>query len=403
MDPLLINEVSHNSVIYGLTMLPGSKARAMGGPDWDRDRKADMSVIKAWAPDVLITCSPESEKEEYTSIKYYLQLHAHLHQSSPVSGNLTEEDLDRDALVHLHTQIKGWSKDRPQRVLLISMRGLQRAGTLAGILLRLDGMDAEAAITALNAARQFAVSTILQRHLITDTRPETRPLATMKRRNRELAPPGIMEAKDAAGWIHRRNVNDMSSGQALEVLAKSRGWANWSTMSAALRGPGLPYPAHAPLAKELHDVLGLSSGKPEDMIRAWKELTSFPLHVEVNDIKTNILRWIEVNGQACFALHAARGVRVGADALRRAFFWDSFCVYVRAVAHEEITGDVADMVMEITKSIPGFSVDLALAGAEQSERAKERMSFYSLNVTKVIGDLIDEARGDRSDSGRLRA
>lgn len=394
-DPLEIAEIKTPRITYGTTLLPGKKSRAMGAGDWDRDFDLDIEAIIAWAPDVLITSSAEEERRLYMlADPLGISAERHFHQPSPMSGNLDESWIDRPALEAFHADIVKKSRLNTQRVLIVSMRGLQRAGTLAGIFLRLQGVSAADAEFQVNEAKEYAISTTLQRNLIINTQAPaanlTAAAAAPVRLRRDQQAPGLIIAKANAEL--RMVVCGEKKGIALEAIAKERGWKNWSTMSAALSSPGLPYPAHSRVEAEIHRLLGLSPQTAEHVKETVIETHYGPK--DLQDMWTGrTVFWARMSVDACFAIHALRGVQVGADALYEAFTLDTFCRNVRAVQRGDIEGKAAESVLDAACSTPEFKIENAMRSEPQPQKVSDDVSFLSTMIQKPLAKIIEGIRG----------
>lgn len=390
-DPLEIAEIKTPRITYGLTFLPGKKSRAMGAGDWDRDFDLDIKAILAWAPDVLITSSVEEERHLYMlADPLGIPEERHFHQPSPMSANLDESWIDRPSLEEFHAGIVKKSRLHQQRVLIISMRGLQRAGTLAGIFLRLQGASAEDAEFQVNAAKEYAISTTLQRNLIINTQaPPNLPAATPVRLRRDQQAPGLIIAKANAEL--RMVVSGEKKGVALEAIAKERGWKNWSTMSAALSSSGLPYPAHNRAETEIHTLLGLKPQTASSVKASLIDVHYGPK--EFRDIWADrAVFWAYMSVDACFAIHALHGVQVGADALYECFTLDTFCRNVRAVQQGDIGGEAAEAVLAAAHSTPGFMIEKAVRLEPQPQKTSDAVWLLCAMTQKPLGKIIDNLR-----------
>ena len=64
--PLRIDTVSAGAGCIGMTFSPGKKGPSVFGDSWDRDLEADLVVITAWRPTVVVTLI---EAEEFNAAR----------------------------------------------------------------------------------------------------------------------------------------------------------------------------------------------------------------------------------------------------------------------------------------------------------------------------------------------
>ncbi|MEO6990941.1 MAG: cyclin-dependent kinase inhibitor 3 family protein [Candidatus Baltobacteraceae bacterium] len=164
-DPLQIKalEVPGSGGQIGMTLCPGRRDR-LHPSFWDRDLDADLDVVKAWNPAVVLTLVEE-------------------HEFALLGVPGFREALARHGLPWLHLPIRdadvpssafevAWAREGPrlrahlrngERVLIHCRAGLGRTGTIAGRLLVELGMNAAQAVLSVRAARANAIETEAQR------------------------------------------------------------------------------------------------------------------------------------------------------------------------------------------------------------------------------------------------
>ena len=226
--PLKIDSVSAGPGWIGMTLSPGKKGPSHFGGRWDRDLDADLAVISAWRPTVVVTLI---EADEFFLLETP-RLGERVREAGLEWRHLPIRDLKApDARFEQAWTFAGAElRDllvRGGRVLLHCRGGLGRTGLVASRLLAELGEAPEAALRRVRAARQGAVETEPQeRHVLsvraTDEDPErtSRRLACLAggaigdalgytveflRRNditRKFGEQGILEPQtDAAGRI----------------------------------------------------------------------------------------------------------------------------------------------------------------------------------------------------------
>ena len=158
--PLRIDSVSAGPGWIGMTFSPGKKGPSPLGDPWDRDLEADLAVIAAWRPTVVVTLI---ETEEFTILQ------------TPRLGELFRAA----GLEWRHLPIRDLNAPGPRferawafagaelrdllsrggRVLVHCRGGRGRTGLVACRLLTELGEPAEAALRRVRAAREGAVET----------------------------------------------------------------------------------------------------------------------------------------------------------------------------------------------------------------------------------------------------
>lgn len=226
----------------------------------------------------------------------------------------------------------------------------------------------------------------------------SRPCVNGVLSKRERHPPGIIAAKYDAEWMTRSSrfwhaqdpaaePRPVSRAEALEDIAQSRGWANWSTMRAALSGPGLPYAKHNAVEADLYHFYGLDTQDPDVVISRIQKDWGYASREIFGVLITACVH-------TTFAVHAARGVCVGVDALRKSAYYGSGTgvdFLLRVVHTGEVEGPHKEALFSYIREIPGFSVEAALASLPQTKNTAEHLGYYALGMSKVVG-RVDNAR-----------
>lgn len=170
--PLRIDSVSAGRGCIGMTLSPGKKGPSNFGGRWDRDLEADLAVIAAWRPTVVVTLI---EADEFFLLKTP-RLGERLRETGLEWRHLPIRDLNApDARFE-----KAWTfagaelRDllvRGGRVLLHCRGGLGRTGLVATRLLAELGEAPEAALGRVRAARKGAVETPPQEDHVLSVQP----------------------------------------------------------------------------------------------------------------------------------------------------------------------------------------------------------------------------------------
>lgn len=158
--PLRIDSVSAGLGCIGMTLSPGKKGPSNFGGRWDRDLEADLAVIVAWRPTVVVTLI---EAQEFSRLR-----------TPRLGERMREAGLEwrhlpiRDLHAPDHHFETAWTfagaelRDllvRGGRILLHCRGGLGRTGVVAARLLAELGEPAAAALRRVRAARDGAVET----------------------------------------------------------------------------------------------------------------------------------------------------------------------------------------------------------------------------------------------------
>jgi ADP-ribosyl-[dinitrogen reductase] hydrolase len=174
----------------GLTLCPGKvQADGMTGA-WRRDLDLDLRAVQDWGACALVTLMEAHELEEYQVADMPARLPAgitHFHLPIPDCG--TPDEAWEQAWAEAGARIRSLLQDGG-RVVIHCLGGLGRTGTIAARLLVEFGMDPEAAIRTVRAARPGAIETAGQEAYIRRQRPlaETAPAQAPARPYHRIAP-----------------------------------------------------------------------------------------------------------------------------------------------------------------------------------------------------------------------
>ena len=170
--PLRIDSVSAGTGCVGMTFSPGKKGPSPLGDPWDRDLEADLAVITAWRPTVVVTLI---EAEEFTILQT-----PRLGEQFRAAGLEWRHLPIRDLHAPDPRFERAWTfagaemrdlLSRGGRVLVHCRGGRGRTGLVACRLLTELGEPAEAALRRVRAAREGAVETTPQLEHVLALRP----------------------------------------------------------------------------------------------------------------------------------------------------------------------------------------------------------------------------------------
>ena len=158
--PLRVDTVSAGAGWIGMTFSPGKKGPSVFGDSWDRDLEADLAVIAAWRPTVVVTLI---EDEEFTILQTP-RLGEQVRAAGLEWRHLPIRDLNAPdprferAWTFAGAELRDLLS-RGGRVLVHCRGGRGRTGLVACRLLTELGEPAEAALRRVRAAREGAVET----------------------------------------------------------------------------------------------------------------------------------------------------------------------------------------------------------------------------------------------------
>lgn len=166
--PLEIDTVPAGRGLVGLTLSPGKKGPSVHGDAWDRDLDADLAVIAAWRPTVVVTLI---EPDEFRLLQTP-RLGEKIREAGLEWRHLPIRDLHApDGRFEAVWTFAGAELrdllSRGGRVLVHCRGGLGRAGLLASRLLAELGEPPHQALRKVRDARRGAVETPAQeRHVL---------------------------------------------------------------------------------------------------------------------------------------------------------------------------------------------------------------------------------------------
>lgn len=166
-DPLRIDSMplSKSGAILGLTMRPGRKMRSMTVGFWDRSFDEDLLVIKEWSPHVVLELGERHDSGHDVQESYrrtadeIAEFAIYRYFNCPDQAFLAS--WERIAFLQICDWIHlGLQDDRdPLRILVISERGLLRAGLAAAHILFTAGFDRKKIPGILEDARPGSFDT----------------------------------------------------------------------------------------------------------------------------------------------------------------------------------------------------------------------------------------------------
>lgn len=155
----------------GLTFCPGRVEAGPGDVAWRRDLDVDLRAIRDWGACALVTLMEAHELVRYQVADLPSRLPAgltHFHLPIP-DGGIPDPAWERawtSAGARIRELLGAGGK-----VVIHCLGGLGRTGTLAARLLVEFGMDPEAAIQAVRAARPGAIETDAQEAYVRRQQP----------------------------------------------------------------------------------------------------------------------------------------------------------------------------------------------------------------------------------------
>ena len=176
-DPLQIDSmpISDTGALLGITMRPGRIMRSMTGGDWNRSIDEDMAAIRNWAPHIVIElCDPKDSgidisktlakaQREFSEFTLYRRFFCQDGAFLP--------SWERISFLQICDWMRiGLKDDRdPARVLVISERGLLRAGLAAAHILHFNGYPESHIPALLETLRPGSFETERQHQLFQES------------------------------------------------------------------------------------------------------------------------------------------------------------------------------------------------------------------------------------------
>jgi ADP-ribosyl-[dinitrogen reductase] hydrolase len=171
--PLRIDAVTVpvSGALIGMTLCPGRRDKLSIDGVWERDLAADIAVVSAWKPDLVVTLVEDFEFE----LLGVPTLAVTMHQSDlpwrhvPIRDAGVPDALFEDAWLTAGAEARAILK-RGGRVLLHCRAGLGRTGMIAARLLVELGITADEAISAVRRARSGTIETRAQELHVRDAK-----------------------------------------------------------------------------------------------------------------------------------------------------------------------------------------------------------------------------------------
>ena len=177
--PIRVDSTPVRNGLLGLTFCPGKHGDSLNGAPWARDLDADLRALRDWGAGLILTLI---EPHEFGLLRVQ-DLGARVAAQGMSWAHLPIRDVDVPAAPFL----SGWPAvranllsrlDAGERVIVHCRGGLGRAGLVAALLLMERGLEAEAAIRTVRAARPGAIETAAQERYVrayARSAPEARP------------------------------------------------------------------------------------------------------------------------------------------------------------------------------------------------------------------------------------
>ena len=168
-DPLRIDEIAVGGTggTIGMTLCPGRRDNFSVEGTWDRDLAADITIVSAWKPDLILTLVEHSEFALLGVPSFYdSMLRANLPwRHLPIRDAGVPDPSFEEAWLTTGSEARAILK-RGGRILLHCRAGLGRTGMIAARLLVELGSTPGTAISAVRGARNGTIETQAQeRHV----------------------------------------------------------------------------------------------------------------------------------------------------------------------------------------------------------------------------------------------
>jgi hypothetical protein len=172
-DPLKISTVDisrkdgRSDMTLGLSLMPGLIAHGIHGPAWSRDLEADLAVVSAWKPDIVVVL--EGEETENTDALSSAVGEAVVHVIDTDDWPIAQDpDLLAERREILCNVLLEASDMQKARILLVSDLGDQAVATLAAELLMIAGLKKENAKAEIEAVHPGYFDTKAQEHFLAE-------------------------------------------------------------------------------------------------------------------------------------------------------------------------------------------------------------------------------------------
>ncbi len=174
--PLRIDSVGVPNAegLVGMTFCPGKRGESVFGGTWARDLNADLSVIKEWGAQAVVTLIEDHEFEllNVTGLGEAVNMHGMEWLYGPIP------DFNAPCEVFEYNWMHGEIGERVrtllslgEKVVLHCRGGLGRTGTLAAMLLVEFGVAPDEAIQQVRKAREHTIETRVQEDYVMNYRP----------------------------------------------------------------------------------------------------------------------------------------------------------------------------------------------------------------------------------------
>ena len=173
-EPLRIDVVPCPPGQLGLTICPGKQGPTVTHGIWHRDLNADLAVVRAWSPDLVVSLMEDNEYDllNVTTLPSRAWKLGVRYEVIPIKdGDVPDMSaLDqwnsRRAEIHPYLNASG-------RILIHCRGGLGRSGTLASMILIERGTNPEDAMRLVRKYRKGAIETESQERFLHNFSLET--------------------------------------------------------------------------------------------------------------------------------------------------------------------------------------------------------------------------------------